>query len=117
MKRIIYIITILLLIGSSVFAQKNKKVETSEFKVFGLCNMCKERIETAALIKGVKFAEWNKKTNTLKVVFKSKKTSLNAIHKSIAKAGHDTNLLKGNDNAYENLASCCKYRDHSNCQH
>ena len=117
MKKIIYIITILLLLGSTSFAQKNSKVKTSEFKVEGLCNMCKERIEEAALIKGVKFAEWNKKTSTLKVVFKPAKTSLKNIHKSIAEVGHDTDLLKGNDEAYKNLSSCCKYRDHSNCKH
>ena len=117
MKNIIYIITILLLIGNSAIAQKKAKVKTSEFKVLGLCKMCKERIEEAALIKGVKFAEWNKKTDILKVVFKPSKTSLKAIHKSIAEAGHDTDLLKGNDEAYKNLPSCCKYRDASKSKH
>jgi len=117
MKKIIYTITVLLLIGSSAIAQKNNKIETSEFKVSGLCNMCKERIEEAALIKGVKFAEWNKKTDVLKVIYNFKRTSLKTIHKSVADAGHDTDMLKSSDETYKNLPTCCKYRDKTKQKH
>ena len=54
-KNYIYILLFaFLFIGNSAIAQKKNKAETNEFKVYGLCNMCKERIEEAALIKGVK---------------------------------------------------------------
>jgi mercuric ion binding protein len=70
----IILLSISLLLTLSLSAQdKKKKVETAEFKVKGVCMMCKERIENAALIKGVKLTEWNKETNMLKVVFNPKK--------------------------------------------
>jgi len=73
--------------------------------------MCKERIENAALIKGVKFAEWDKETKLIKVVFKPDKTDALKIHKSIAAAGHDTEKEKAEDEAYKKLPACCAYRD------
>ncbi|MFN8255247.1 MAG: ATPase [Bacteroidales bacterium] len=84
---------------------------TQEFKVSGNCQQCKERIENAALIKGVKFAEWNKETDMLKVVFNPSKTNRDAIEQSIANAGHDTENHKATDEAYKKLPECCAYRD------
>jgi len=87
------------------------KNETIEFTVSGICDMCKERIENAALIKGVKFAEWNKETGIIKVVYNPQKTTTETIHKSIAKAGHDTDAIKAETVDYEKLSNCCKYRE------
>ncbi|OQX97262.1 MAG: hypothetical protein B6I20_12980 [Bacteroidetes bacterium 4572_117] len=107
-----YLVLVSVIIATPSLAQKKtKKIVTAEFTVKGVCKMCKERIENAALIKGVKFAEWDKQTNKLKVVFNSQKTTLDKIHKSIADAGHDTDKLKGNDGAYKKLPKCCAYRD------
>ena len=107
-----YLVLLSLIIASPVSAQKKtKKIVTAEFKVEGVCKMCKERIENAALIKGVKLAEWNKETDTLKVIFNTQKTTLDKIHKSIAAAGHNTSELKGDDEAYKKLPGCCAYRD------
>lgn len=49
----------LFLIGiSSVFGQKTK---TEEFKVYGNCGMCKNRIEKAVkALEGISAADWNK---------------------------------------------------------
>jgi periplasmic mercuric ion binding protein len=110
----------LLLIGFviiSLFAfnsqaqEKSKKIETTEFKVWGVCGQCKDRIENAALIKGVKFAEWNKQTQMLKVIYVPEKVSLEKIHKAVAEAGHDTELVKADDEVYKKLPKCCLYRD------
>ncbi len=112
--RIKYIIllSLSLLLTISLSAQdKKKKVETSELKVKGVCKMCKERIENAALIKGVKLAEWNQETDILKVIFNPKKTSLETIHKAVAEAGHETQKIKANKEVYNNLPKCCAYND------
>ena len=107
-----YLVLISLIIATPSLAQKKtKKIITTEFNVDGVCKMCKERIENAALIKGVKLAKWNKETSKLKVIYNTKKTTLDKIHKSIAAAGHDTDVLKGNDEAYKKLPGCCAYRD------
>ncbi len=111
---IIFYIILLMMLPVNLFAQeKQKKVETSEFKIMGVCGMCKERIENAALIKGVKQAEWNKESGILKVIYQPAKVDLLNIHKSVAKAGHETSKVKANMKAYNNLPSCCKYKDGS----
>lgn len=86
------------------------KVETS-FKVEGVCDMCKKRIEDAAYGKGVLFAEWDKETRLLQVVYRPKKTTLQAIHKRLADAGHSTNEMEANKDAYDKLPKCCAYHD------
>lgn len=114
MKTIIRIIFITILFASvsTTYSQgKVKPVKTVEFGVSGACNMCKERIKNATLIKGVKFAEWNKETKILKVVLNINKTTVDNIHNAVAKAGHDTEKVKAPDEVYNNLPACCAYRD------
>lgn len=103
------IIFVMVAAATHLSAQTDKVTETS-FKVEGLCGQCKERIENAAYIKGVKFAEWDKKTKMLKVVFRKDKTTVETIQKAIAKAGHDTGEFKADDETYNNLPACCAYR-------
>lgn len=114
MKIIIKSFTIVLLFvaaTSAIAQEKIKKVETAKFRVSGVCEMCEKRIENAALIKGVKLAEWNKETQILKVIFKTKNTNEDAIHKAVAEAGHDTEKVKATNDAYKKLPGCCAYRD------
>lgn len=91
-------------------AQKQSKIQTITFQVEGACGHCKERIEEAAYIKGVKRAEWNKETKTITVVFNSKRTSKDKIVNSIVNAGHDADGIKASDFVYEKLPPCCSYR-------
>ncbi|GHT61790.1 hypothetical protein FACS189451_04590 [Bacteroidia bacterium] len=79
--------------------------------VNGSCEMCKERIENAAkAIEGVSSAEWNADEQQLHLNFDTAKTSLEAISKAVAQAGHDTELDKAPDEVYNALPECCKYR-------
>lgn len=111
MKRIIVFLSI---IFSSffVFAQEQKDIATEKVKVEGNCNMCKKRIENAAYIKGVKRAEWDKKTQMLTVVYRPSKTSADAIFNSIAKAGHSSEKVAATETDYKNLPECCQYKTH-----
>ncbi|MCG8699511.1 MAG: ATPase [Bacteroidales bacterium] len=108
---IITIILFLFVTDYSSAQEKSTKITTSQFKVDGVCNMCKTRIENAALIKGVKKVEWDKHTKVLKVVYNNTKTTENAIHKSVAQAGYDTEKVKATEKAYKKLPACCAYRD------
>lgn len=94
-------------------AQNNqdKSIVTCEFTVSGVCNMCKERIEEAALIKGVKMAEWDKTTGVLKAVYKSDKVTEKEIHEAVAAAGHSTDQVETSEEAYSELPECCAYKD------
>lgn len=107
------IISLLFIIASSspVPAQNSSKFQTEEFTVKGVCEMCQKRIEKAALISGVISTNWDKNTQLLKVIYKTKKTSLKEIKKAVAEAGHDTDEIKATDETYAKLPDCCAYRD------
>lgn len=108
MKKILFVFVVL--ITTVTFAQ-NKNAKAS-MEVDGVCLMCKERIEKAAIrTKGVKSAIWNVKTHELKLIFDERKTNLETIGKKIAAVGHDTKALKATDEAYATVHPCCKYRD------
>lgn len=80
--------------------------------VKGLCDMCKERIETTAKgVQGVTSAVWDKATATLHLDFDSTQTTLDAISKAIAAVGHDTDRDKADQAVYDALPGCCKYRE------
>jgi membrane fusion protein, copper/silver efflux system len=81
------------------------------FEVSGLCEMCKERIETAAKsVKGVVSASWDIDTKKLDVQFDSTVTALEPVQKAIALAGHDNGKFKAPDEVYNKLPECCLYR-------
>ncbi|MBI1223700.1 MAG: cation-transporting ATPase [Bacteroidetes bacterium] len=82
---------------------------TEKFKVYGNCGMCKERIEKALMVKGVKYAYWDKETEMATVKFNPSVVSLIQLHKNVAAVGHDTDLEKADDAVYANLHSCCQY--------
>lgn len=95
----------------TIAQEKPKKAEAAEFEVSGVCDKCETRIEDAALIKGVKFAEWDKETQILKVIYKTKHADEKDIHEAVAEAGHDTEEVKATDENYNKLPECCAYRD------
>lgn len=114
MKTFYYLLLLLMLVSivNSLSAQKvDTNLITTSFKVSGVCSSCKSRIENAALIKGVKLVKWDINTNTLYITYRKDKVNINDIHKSISLSGHDTELMKAPDDAYNRLPNCCKYRD------
>ena len=97
-----------LLVSGSALAQT---AEVS-FWVDGVCGMCEKRIESALLnTSGVRFADWSKENHLVKVAFSPKKLSEQKLHEIVAAAGHDTQKVKANDEAYAKVHSCCKYRE------
>jgi cation transport ATPase len=108
MKKIILIFT--LLVTTLVFAQ-NKNAKAS-IEVDGICVMCKERIEKAAIrTKGVKSAVWNVDSHELKLIFDERRTDVILISKNLASVGHDTKNIKATEEQYQSVHPCCKYRD------
>jgi copper chaperone CopZ len=82
----------------------------TEFKVFGACGMCKNRIETAAKsVDGVNTANWNSENKMLAIEYETGKVNLDDIHKKIAEAGHDTEKVRAKDEVYQGLPACCHY--------
>jgi copper chaperone CopZ len=78
--------------------------------VAGKCGMCEARILKATSgVVGIIEASWNKDSQLLDLRFDEKQTSLDAIQKVVAEAGHDTNAYKTSEAAYADLPGCCKY--------
>lgn len=104
------VVALILLVTSMTFAQ-NKNAKAS-FEVDGVCMMCKERIEKAAIkSKGVKSAIWNVETHELKLIFDENKIDLKTIQQNIADVGHDTKEIKATNEAYNSVHPCCMYRE------
>jgi copper chaperone CopZ len=103
------IITLFIGIIFSLKIQAQTTVTTSTISVKGNCDDCKERIENAADIKGVKNGTWNKDKKVLTVTFDTKKVSLTQIEEAIAKAGYATANNAADANSYKKLPDCCKY--------
>ncbi|MGI9550061.1 MAG: heavy-metal-associated domain-containing protein [Aurantibacter sp.] len=106
-------LTIVLVFFSAItFAQeKNKKIA---MEVDVKCDMCKVRIEKAALgVKGVKYALWDIPSHELSLIIDERKTDPMKIKKALVTVGHDTKELKATDEAYAGVHPCCKYREDS----
>ena len=109
MKKIFLILGLLLVTSAAVSAQE-KEQPKQVITVKGVCDMCKKRIEKAALdVKGVRSVDWSIADQQLTVYLNPKKTTGKEIQEAVAKAGHDTESVKATDEAYNNLHGCCKY--------
>ncbi|GAC1584423.1 MAG: hypothetical protein NVS3B19_00490 [Ginsengibacter sp.] len=109
-----YALAILVLFTSVGHSQNIKATSTDTtvvFKVFGLCEQCKRRIEGAAKVNGVRTAVWDIDSKMLTVKYNPSKISLEKINNKIVAVGHDTYLKKANDAVYSALPKCCLYRE------
>lgn len=106
---------LILFLGANIMTDGKTHVslphyETATFKVYGNCDLCKERIESAVLESGgVQSAVWNKETKLLTVVYNPHKLTLQAIHQRIADAGHDTDSIMASDEIYNSISACCTF--------
>ena len=113
MKKNLLILLLCFTLSSIVgFAQdaKNEKFTAATFKVHGACEQCKDRIELAIKIKGVKTGIWDVDTKILSVSYDSSVVSLAKIKNKILAVGHDVEDVKAKDIIYKSLPSCCLYR-------
>lgn len=109
MKKITYTLIAAVLITLSGTAQS--KITKIVLEVDGLCGMCKERIENAAYLTGVKQVNWDKATHELDVVFRNDKVSEEQIIASINSAGHDVKGSLASAEQYKQIHGCCRFRD------
>ncbi|MFA8450249.1 MAG: efflux RND transporter periplasmic adaptor subunit [Bacteroidales bacterium] len=88
----------------------SRHMEQTSFKVEGNCDMCKNRIEKAALsVIGVTSANWDSESKEIQLTY-DQDLSIDEIHKAIAKVGHDTERFKATNEVYDKLPGCCLYR-------
>ena len=107
--RILVTVLFALIAGTTVAQDKNKKIS---FEVDGRCEMCKMRIEKAALqIQGVKYASWDIPSHELSLIIDERKTNSMEVKTALVNVGHDTPELKASEEAYNKVHPCCKYRE------
>lgn len=91
---------------------------TITIKVEGSCDMCKDRIEAAALTTiGVIKAEWLVETKMLTVDYDAQLFQESELHLALSKVGHDTEKVKADDAVYHALPSCCAYKTEGHEHH
>ncbi|MES2762135.1 MAG: heavy-metal-associated domain-containing protein [Bacteroidota bacterium] len=104
--------TLIIIFISLIFSVKihaQSCVQTTTISVKGNCDECKERIENAVDIKGVKTSNWDEHKQAITVTYDSKKVTLEQIEMAIAKSGHKTSHQAADLKAYNGLPNCCKY--------
>ena len=108
-----YIFFWLLLIGSSAIGQQTIKeiTKTDSFFVAGECDECKERIEKAAMGKGVTSVFWDEAKQLLTLVYNPQQTTARKVERRIVNVGHDTKNFTADKATYEALPECCHYRE------
>lgn len=112
----VFLLSLMIVMGntSTAEAQTATKApkgmeQTVSFKVTGICQSCKARIESTAMdVKGVKKAEWDIKTDVL-VLVGSSKMDKQKVANALAKAGHKSELAAADPKGYANLPGCCQY--------
>jgi len=110
MKNILFGMLLLMVTFSARAQEQKNKNAKYTIEVNGNCELCKKRIEKAAFsISGVKYAIWNVDTHQLNLILNEEKTTLLDVKKAVARAGHDTDVVKATEEAYSNLHSCCQY--------
>jgi outer membrane receptor for ferrienterochelin and colicin/copper chaperone CopZ len=91
--------------------KKGENLRTTIFKVHGACEQCKDRIENAIKVKGVKEGVWDVDTKMLTLVYDTTIISLEKIQNKILATGHDVEDKKAKDIVYKALPACCHYRE------
>lgn len=100
------VVVSIVLVSANAFGATKKET----VKVWGNCGMCKKTIEKSLKgVEGIESATWNKTTKILSVSYDDSKTTMKKIEEKVAAAGYDTQNVKANDGAYNNLAECCQY--------
>lgn len=94
------------LCAANLFAQ----TKTDSVKVWGNCDECKAKIESAATKAGATNANWSDETYMLVVNYDESKTNVMDIEKSVAAVGYDTQDVKATEAAYKKLPKCCQYK-------
>jgi len=100
----------ILLIAQFAMAQEPPVSKKFKIHVEGKCAMCSDRIQTFAILTtGVMKAEYDLDRQILSVTANKNTFDKNQLHQNLANAGHGTNKIKADEEAYTNLPACCQY--------
>jgi copper chaperone CopZ len=108
-KTLLIILALFAGMSFSKAQETGSKWATVKIMTSGICEMCKETIETAlAYEKGVKKSDFDVESHIVTVTYNTEKTSPDKIRLAISKAGYDADDVKADPKAYDKLDECCK---------
>jgi Cu(I)/Ag(I) efflux system membrane fusion protein len=114
--KLLFVIILMTGFALNISAQTNNQsnlaktsMKTESIKVWGNCEMCKDRIEKTVKSAGATSATWDQKSKLLTMSFDPSKNSVESFSKKLADVGHDTEKYKADDKVYNALPACCKY--------
>ena len=115
MTKLLPVLAFLMLSISGLSQQKEKKVQTVVIKTAIYCDHCKicescggRILKELYNVDGIKNTEVDSKTNTIKVVYDSKKITVEKIRALISQLGFDADQIKADPTAVAKLDDCCK---------
>ncbi len=109
MSKVIILMAVAGLLSTSATQAQIKNAQTETIKVYGNCGMCETTIEKAGSKSKLYKTDWNVDTKMASITYDSKKTTVDAVLKSIAISGYDNSNYLAPDEAYAKLPGCCKY--------
>lgn len=87
-----------------------EQLKEISFTVYGVCGLCKDRIEDAAsIVPGVFEPKWDVEKKLFTARIDTSMTSKKDVSKAIAEIGHKTEFHNTPKEVYDELPSCCKY--------
>jgi hypothetical protein len=101
------LVALVVLICSCTPASKTT-VEKS-VKVWGNCEKCKARIESACKVNGVMDPSWNIESKLLTFKVDTALLSPSYVLKQVARAGHDNEMYFADEYSYSKLPESCQY--------
>ncbi len=110
-------VLMIILFSFTAIQAQIKNTKTATVTIYGNCEMCKNRIEKAGNGNALFQTTWNVETKKASIVYDAKKTSLNAVLKKIALAGHDNAAFFAPNKTYNDLPECCRYKRKSKSSH
>ncbi|WP_448607339.1 DUF3347 domain-containing protein [Paenimyroides ceti] len=110
MKSIVKMFIIVSIFLSSVTNYGQIKNEITEsVKIYGKCDICKNKIEQAGNKKKTASVRWDQKSQMAVISYDKTKTNREKILKRIALAGYDNEAFLAPDDIYNKLPECCHY--------
>ncbi|MGB0917253.1 MAG: heavy-metal-associated domain-containing protein [Flavobacteriales bacterium] len=109
------IFSIALVLGTSLAAFAQDKLETITIKTSIVCDHCMKcddcgyNIDTSIRkAKGIRKININPDKSTVQVTYNAEKTSPDEIRIALSKSGFDADDVKADPEAYKKLDGCCK---------
>lgn len=109
MKLIQWALAVVMILSASTLFAAIPNAVTEKVAVSGACQTCQAGIESAAFVRQVSEASWDKNTQTATISYNSKRTTLDEVLRKIALAGYDNKSYLAPDDAYAKLDKCCQY--------